>query len=176
MAETAQRQKFDTRQVELRARAGVLAGLVAAIGMGILAMVISYSLGEGAWFPFDLITGVFFGVSAVLGGPELAALGVFMHLFTGAVLGMIFAVLVSPLETARQAFWEGVIFGVLVWLVMSYLILPLLNPTMAERVAVVSGWWFLCHVAYGTLLYITPEIHRGFESRLQKNIPVAPGV
>jgi hypothetical protein len=174
MAEAAENPKADSSWREARILAGATAGVFAAIGMAIAVMLVSYSIGEGFWFPLELISGLFFGVKVILGGAELVLLGLAIHLVTGALLGVAFSVLVSPLENRRQAFWEGIIYGVIVWAIMSYVVLPFLNHTMSERMAIISGWWFLCHLIFGALLYITPDLLRAFEARIRSELPVTP--
>src|SRR5579864_4003210 len=98
MADTRIELNLGRAHVEARILAGAVAGVSAAIAMGFVAMVVSFSLGMGFWFPLELISGAFVGVKAVLGGPEMALLGLITHLFTGALLGVIFAVVVSPVE------------------------------------------------------------------------------
>lgn len=41
-----------------------------------------------------------------------------------------------------------------VWVVMTPGILPLLNPTMAARVAIEPYWWWMLHIIYGVSLAI----------------------
>jgi hypothetical protein len=174
MAEAAEKPIADSAWREARILAGAAAGLFAAFGMAIAMTLVFYSVGEGFWFPLELISGLFFGVRVILGGIELVLLGLAIHLITGALLGIIFSVLVLPLETRRQAFWEGIVYSVMVWVVMSYIVLPLLNHTMSERIALVSGWWFLCHLVFGALLYVTPDLLRAFETRIRGELPVTP--
>jgi hypothetical protein len=38
-----------------------------------------------------------------------------------------------------------------VWAVMTYIGLPIVNTTMQARVALMPGWWFFAHLIFGAV-------------------------
>jgi hypothetical protein len=60
------------------------------------------------------------------------------------------------------ALFGGIAIGIAVWLVMDLLVLPLTNPIMASRVALIPLAYFIAHVLYGLGLSTTPMFIRTF--------------
>jgi uncharacterized membrane protein YagU involved in acid resistance len=93
-----------------------------------------------------------------------------MALLTGAsiqlgfaiVLGMLFALCVSRRTSVVSALFAGIAIGIAVWLIMDLLVLPLANPIMAARVALIPLAYFVAHVLYGLGLSTTPIFIRAF--------------
>ena len=57
------------------------------------------------------------------------------------------------LADSLGAWWSG--------LVMSFAVMPWLNPTMyAGTVRKEPGWWFVLHLIYGGTLVVTPSVVR----------------
>ena len=142
--------------------AGMTAGLLGGIAFGVLSMVVSAALGQGFWFPMQLIGGLFYGVNVILGGNAPAITGIFTHLIWAVILGGIFASFVRPYTADSTAVIGGLVFGVAVWAVMTYAILPWANPTLSERVALMPNWWFAYHLVFGLVLGSTPALMRAY--------------
>jgi hypothetical protein len=83
--------------------------------------------------------------------PELEARGGAREIFTG-IAGRRLA--------ALPALMGGVAFGVAIWAVMTFGGLPLLNPMMRERVAMMPAIWFVAHVAFGMGVGSAPALRR----------------
>ena len=113
-------QTLPTRSIWL---GGASSGIVACIAMEIFAMVASSAMGQGFWTPQRLTAATFMGVDALLGGGGTVLLGLVMHLVAGAVLGVIFALLTPRVTSAGRDLGLGLLFGIVVWVVATYIAL-----------------------------------------------------
>jgi hypothetical protein len=139
---------------------GIMAGVISGAVMLFMMMIVSRAIGQGFFFPMRLFAATFWGVNALIAGPVVPIVGTIFHLGVSAGLGVIFASLTRPRTPEGSALLGGVIYGIGVWVVMNYLIMPWLNPTMNERINFEPGWFFLSHIAFGACLSITPGIRR----------------
>jgi uncharacterized membrane protein YagU involved in acid resistance len=146
---------------------GVLAGLVSGTGMALVSMLISTVFGDEAFFPMKLIGATFFGVEAIIGGLSVILAGLLTHYLLSVLFGVIFASLTKSEFTVFISFWEGIIYGVGIWSVMNYIVLPILNPTMNDRVALSPSSFFLEHLVFGGLLLFTPKFRKRFSRKLE---------
>lgn len=146
--------------------AGVFSGWIAGVVMALFAMIISAANGYSFWFPMQLVDGVWIGEDALLGGAGVVIAGIITHLVVSAFFGVLFAVfrgrfreIAESLDTtseAATAFLWGTVYGVGVWVFMTYVVLWL-DPTLRIQVFALSpGMWFLYHVVYGAMLFTTP--------------------
>lgn len=148
--------------LESELEGGAAAGLVAGCLMMLAFMAWSASLGQGFWMPLQLIGGSFLGLRALLGGFGAGLLGLVLHLATAAFWGATFASLLGPETTPRQALWAGLVYGVSVWALMTWIGLPVFDRTMEARIGLMPGAWFTCHLIYGAALCATPPLRRRF--------------
>lgn len=137
-----------------RALAGGIAGLIAAIA--VLAAAVLYSwlaTPEEAWLPMKNVAATWLGVGALIGGGWTVLLGVTSHFANSIAWGIVFGLLMNGRRNAGVTLLAGFVWGMVIWLVMTWVALPLIDPTMAARVAMepVWWWWFL-HVIYGVVL------------------------
>jgi hypothetical protein len=146
--------------------AGIIAGIVGGVFMAILMMTVSGFGGMGFWHPIELAGGVIYGANSILGGVGPILTGIVIHLAAAALFGAGFGAILPaeqvPLKKARSGAstgW-GIFFGILIWGLITFLALPLLNQTMKERVDLAPGWWFLSFLVYGSVLGITPMLRR----------------
>lgn len=89
------------------------------------------------------------GVDALIGGAGVIALGMVTHFVVAAVWGAVFALLTRRLHEVGPILTAGLIFGLGVWLLMTYVVLPVFNPVMAARVAMIPMTWLVVHLGYG---------------------------
>jgi len=125
---------------------GLLAGVVMAAILCFLAAMRQQPFVE----PFWVISSFLLGQDAMQGGAGPTILGIVIHFVMSAVLGGVFTVIFGR-TTMRRMLGFGLFYGVFLWAVAQFIILPLLNPFVATRMGTV--WtFFLAHLAYGLML------------------------
>ncbi|HGY08755.1 MAG TPA: hypothetical protein ENK37_01685, partial [Oceanithermus profundus] len=70
-------------------------GLIASVPMGMVAMMLALVAGMGFFEPLRLIASALLG-EAALSGVFPIVLGAMLHMMTGAVMGLVYGLLVSP--------------------------------------------------------------------------------
>jgi len=135
---------------------GAIAGLAGGLAMAIVAALISASMGEDIWHESKRIAAIVYGPAALAGpgfdlGPVLV--GTLIHLIVSALLGAIFGIvtrrwlhLTSDFGTPVMA---GLVYGLLIWMVAYFAVLPLINPALLE---IYPPAFIIQHVAYGVVL------------------------
>jgi hypothetical protein len=144
--------------------AGVLVGLVSGVLMALVAMVHCWAVGLGFWLPMKLVSGVYMGVHALLGNGGVVVVGTLTHSLTAIGWGIVFGAITRGSLDPRLAATVGVAFGVAVWVIMTYLVLPWANPTMLVRAQLAMGWFVFYHLMYGLSLGFSPAVARRLES------------
>lgn len=142
---------------------GVIAGLISGFFMILVAMIYTAIIDAGFWTPLNLIAATWYGPEAVQGGAWVGITGAITHLVVASIWGVVFASLTPRIQSAGKAFGWGLLYGIAVWAVMSFIFLPLVNPTMSQATANMSGWWFFFHLVYGGSLGLTPAAERSVE-------------
>lgn len=153
---------------------GAAAGIVAAVVMGMFAMVAGATYhGVGLFTPMYHIASSLLGPETMMESaaraeagdlfyfvPGPAALGMMLHLAVGAVFGAIFPI-VGSLLRARGLGWLllGILYGGAVLVVMSFVGLPLAASVLGggdpiRDMPEIAGWWTfgLEHLLYGAVL------------------------
>ena len=144
---------------------GSLAGIAAGFVMGVILIAYGAAAGAGPWYFFTMIASSVLGVAGLVGGPGTIAVGIALHLAISAFWGILFASLVNPQTRADAALWEGVLFGVAVWAIMTFVVLPVVDPTMEPRVALLPAIWVFANAAYGACLLGAPTLRRRYAVR-----------
>jgi len=146
---------------------GVTAGIIAGIVMLVWAMATSVVSGLGVWIMPQMIAGMFYGPLTFVRGATTVLAGTLIHLVVSGALGVLFALMVGwrPAREGQMIAW-GVAYGLAIWLVRSFGVLPLLNPTMSARVALVPVDWLFQHFLYGVVLAFCFDRRR--EARLRR--------
>lgn len=146
-------------------RAGVIGGALGGLAMIVVAGLYGLLSGAGLWLPVNLIGATLVrslqGLSlAQLGQFNLEALivGLVLHTFLALMLGLIFAALLPTLP-GSPVFWS-IVIGPLLWTIVSVMILPMINPVMAQHVDHFS--FFVAHAVYSIVLGLqiarTPKV------------------
>jgi hypothetical protein len=133
-----------------------VAGIIAGLGMFLILCLVSAGLGTGFWLPVQTASGIFYGPMSILGGAGPTILGLLTIVVTSAILGAVFSYFLRADQTGSSQVISGLVFGVIVWALASYIGMPILNPTMSERMALVPGWWFIANLAFGAILGAVP--------------------
>ena len=147
-------------------RAGIVGGAWGGLAMIAVAAIYGISSGKGVWLPVNFIGATLVRDLQIAPLEQLAAfradtliVGLALHMALSIGLGLIFALLLPTLP-GSALFW-AIIIGPLLWGLASVLILPLLNPAMAQSVDHLS--FFAAHVVYSLVLgwWIarTPKVH-----------------
>lgn len=151
---------------------GILAGLVAGIVMALVAMVASSVAGGSFWLPMLAISATYYGADALAGGAGTIALGVLTHLVVSAFWGLLFAWVGGARISAGSAFFAGLLYGIAIWALMSFAVLPAINEVLLDRAAIEPGWWFGYHLIFGGMLLLTPPLAQAFSDR--RRVPRVP--
>lgn len=154
--------------------AGLVGGLLGAVLMITYAMVISFAYKDvGLFTPLYHIGTTFAEPAAMMASMEAAmsgdgvlfdagpaALGLVVHLLTGAVAGAVFGVLLSMTSLSRMlTVGAGVGFGIAVMLANAYVGLPIVAEVFGGGDPIadmpsMAGWgtFFVEHVIFGAVL------------------------
>jgi hypothetical protein len=147
-------------------KGGVVAGLLAGTVSAIVAAAISLASGENLWVSAKIATYPFFGERALqpLFEPDLIVFGALIHFAVSVGWSVAFAVLMHGRSTPSPII-TGTAWGVVVWLVMFYVALPLVG---AEKVVQLTPLWraIVEHLIFGlsvsfAFLPFQPNHHSG---------------
>jgi hypothetical protein len=134
---------------------GAVAGLGGGIAMAIIGAMISASLGGDIWLESKQIAAVVYGPAAIarsgfVAGPVIV--GTLLHLIVSAALGAIFGILTRRVLRLTSEFgtliMAGLIYGLLIWMIAYFLVLPFFNPTLRETYAPA---FIVQHLVYGAV-------------------------
>ena len=136
-------------------RRAIVAGLAASIVMGMIEMVYEGLAGAGFWSPL-----VFIGATVLRGlqsvqvpvsfHPAGVVLGLMGHMMNSALFGILFGWIVSRAAMSRGRLLQaGALYGLVIFLVMWYAVVPALDPVMLNLNGVVFA---IAHVVWGAVL------------------------
>lgn len=135
--------------------AGWIGGVVAGMGMAVVAMVSTIIAGLGPWFPLNLVAATVLRyyqgapdeVIAQFSYPALVV-GIILHLTLSVLVGTLF-VLLLPAFPGRPIVW-GLVLGPALWFGAQFVVLPLINPRMSTEIW--TSAFFASHLAFGLIL------------------------
>jgi hypothetical protein len=157
--------RLDNKYSNYSVASGAWAGSIAALGMALLLVAQSTIAGLGFWLPIQLHSAIFFGSTAILGGAGPTLVGIGLHVVIAMALGIVFSLLLPSRTMTANAVRAGVAYGFLLWIVSTYIAMPLLNPVMSDRMALTPALWFFACIFYGALLGTIPAIRRAYRNR-----------
>ena len=145
---------------------GALAGLGGGVAMAIVAALLSAAMGHDIWRQPKLIAAMLYGPSVAqeagfVAGPVL--LGTLIHLVVAAALGAVFGIVTRRWLHLTSDFWApvlaGLLYGLIIWLVAFYVVLPILDPLLLEMY---TPAFIIQHLAYGLVtgllyMWLRPE-------------------
>jgi hypothetical protein len=130
----------------------LLAGLMASLVLGMLEMLYGAITGVGFWSPVVFIAAtVVRGLQGVGTPVEFQALPVLLglvgHMMNSVILAFVFSWLIAPrLRSVTALAVGGVVYGLLVFVVMWFGIVPLVDPVMLKLNAPVFA---ISHMMWG---------------------------
>lgn len=137
------------------------AGLIASVVMGMIEMIYEAVAGAGFWAPVVFIgatvlrslQSVQVPVPFILAGVVLGLMG---HMMNSVILGLVFAGLSSRATWSRGTLvGTGAVYGLVVFVVMWYGVVPAIDPVMLKLSATVFA---LSHIMWGAALgLIVPQ-------------------
>jgi hypothetical protein len=133
----------------------LIGGLVASLVMGMIEMVFEAVAGAGFWSPV-----VFIAATVVRGLQSVqvpvpfqtlpVVLGLMGHMMNSVILGIIFAAFVAPrLRGANGLVIGGVVYSLAVFVLMWFVVVPLVDPVMLKLHGLVFG---VSHLMWGAAL------------------------
>lgn len=143
--------------------AGIAAGIIGGIVMAMFEMAYTGMTMGDYLAPLRLMGATFYGPAALVGGMGTLLWGMIVHFMTSAVLGIIFAWMVGPNVSGGVALGWGIVYGIVVMFVTTYLIVPWADPTMFARVPMMWTAWIIGHVLYGMGVSLAPSFVRRSE-------------
>lgn len=130
-------------------KGGAVAGLAGGLLMILFAVMNALAMPGDTWAAFKTPSYPFFGEQALsqqfAAGPVI--LGILLHLLVAAAWGVLFGLLAYGLSTGATLA-AGATFGVVVWLVMFQVVMPIIGLGGMARTAPVSTN-LVEHVAFG---------------------------
>ncbi len=139
----------------MNARRTILAGLIASIIMGMIEMIYEAVAGDGFWSPVTYI-----GATVLRGLQSLqppvgfrfwgVVLGLAGHMMNSVLLTWVFTAVIARRVASRGTLViTGAIYGLVVFFVMWYLVVPAVDPVMLNLNATVFA---LAHLVWGAML------------------------
>lgn len=135
---------------------GVSAGFRAGLVMACLFVGREVLEGPGAGYPARLVAAAWMGEAAFDPGVWPILMGAATHFVISALLGAVFAALIGRGMRAATALGAGMMYGIGVWLGMTYFVVPVMDPLMSAFIETVPFWWLALHLAFGACLMETP--------------------
>ena len=142
--------------------AGIVTGVAAGCAMALWLVVYAAFTGLGAFTPIKLIAGTFYGSSTLQAGWGPVFWGFAIHLAISVAFAILYGAMVHRDTEPFQAVMGGIIFGFALWLVMTFLVLPVVNPVMRADIASAPIGWFGAHLPFGAVLGAVPQVRRWF--------------
>jgi hypothetical protein len=165
------------RHVGSTVLSGILAGIVGAASMSVLAIVAAAIAGKGWYAPLELAGSLATGSTARLDAglqTSAALVGALLHFSIGAAWGALFGVLVGHWVgdiLPKEGLAVGACFGIIVWVVDLYALIPRIDPAAASAIPL----WFgaLTHLGYGSVVgAVFYRLHARHDTQMHK--PTAP--
>jgi len=136
---------------KLQSRAGIVAGLVAGIGMIVVWALFAQLFGGGARSLVNTIASTILGDQAFAGAMQWVSLlvGLLIHLLISALLGLLYAVSLDRLD-ARDTLVVSIFYGFTIWVVSSFIVGSWFNELILSYSR--TWWGFLAYFTFGLVL------------------------
>jgi hypothetical protein len=134
---------------------GALAGLAGGLAMALVAALMSFAQGQEIWREAKAIASVGLGAQAAAQAGFVALpvlLGTLLHLITAMLLGALFGIVTRRWLHLPSDFGiplvAGLSYGLLVWLIAYFVVLPLVDPWLLDSYAPA---FIVQHIVYGSV-------------------------
>jgi Family of unknown function (DUF6789) len=135
---------------------GALAGLAGGLAMAIVAALVSLVRGQDIWLEAKEIATVVLG-SQQARQPGFIAMpilvGTLIHLIISTLLGALFGIVTRRIFRLTSDFGTpllaGLIYGMLVWFVTYFFVLPIIDPLLRE--STYAPAFIIQHIVYGSV-------------------------
>jgi hypothetical protein len=144
---------------------GTSAGIIGGVLMLLFLMVANVFLQGDFFLPVRMIAASLMGVEAQTGGAAPILLGLVLHLVVSSLLGIFFAFVATPVKSLANYLGFGILYGFALWVVMTYMGLPILNPILGESIQYMTYQWFFAHLIFGASLGLIPFFEYQKESK-----------
>ncbi len=147
----------------IRIAAGATAGIIGGILMAVFLMLYHQFVTEmGLWEPVNRI-GSLAGLPAAIGFGTATVVGLVIHIATSAIFGMILGLTLVRTPGALMAIISGLIFGMIIFGIMYYILLPVLEPAFAQ--AGQSIPMMIAHLLFGLGFVFYPPLVERYSHR-----------
>lgn len=121
--------------------------------MFIILVILSLAQRQDFMWPMKLVATTFLGSRAMAGGIGIALVGLVAHFVFSVLLAIGFAKMAGR-TTRRRVLLTGILYGIALWAVVQFLILPWASPNEALKMGTV--WpFFLGFFSYGLMVAST---------------------
>lgn len=139
--------------------AGLLSGLIAGTIMALFLMIASASREEGMIAPLRLIAATVYRDRALKGPSRFPVVmtGTMIHFATALFLGLVWGFIWAVFLGRRAAFaapFGGAVYGLIIWAIQSYAVLPLINRPLVRGID--PGLFAVAHLLFGATLGTYP--------------------
>jgi hypothetical protein len=155
---------------------GIIGGMAGGVGMAMWMMVKSAAVGQGFWTPLSMCMASFVyrnwaktmmdemmqqqqGKVMVTGFEGIhGVVGIILHMAVSAGFGLVFALALSRGLGRRLAtagtIAAAVVYGLGIWVVMQFAVLPVINKLMLDNIETMVGTWafVVAHMVFGLIL------------------------
>jgi hypothetical protein len=149
--------------------AGAVAGLAGGVAMALFATTYAAATGLGFWTPVSAIAATVLGTAVFDVGVGAVLVGLAIHLFVSVAIGILFAFCAPRALPPAPALALGTFVGVLILVVMTFVVLPLVSPSVRAQLmwgsaphAIPVVIAFVMHLIYGAGLALAPSLRRQF--------------
>ncbi|GEJ56023.1 hypothetical protein [Anaeromyxobacter diazotrophicus] len=137
--------------------AGGVAGTLAGAAMALFFALLGTWRGLGWLGVLQGIGGVFYGWAAMGAGPP-AFWGLVLHFAVSVALGVLFAAIVRRNAEPLASVTAGLMFGLAVWAVMTWVVIRVIDRPLADVVDHMAFGWLAAHVVFGLVLGLASQL------------------
>lgn len=141
-------------------RAGVLAGTLGGALMAVVVFRLTLAGTPESWQPLRAMAAALLGEDALAGGAFAMLVALAIHVVTSSAWGIAFAWLAGTRPRGVASVGLGVAASLVIMVIMTFGVLPTVDPILYEQAMLGLPSWIVAHVTYGFGLAIAPAIRR----------------